>query len=181
MSDRYAPFSALSISGPDDDGVLEIVIDTPGRLNSVDAPKHLALADVWKAVDTDPDTRVAVIRGANGTFSAGGDLDMIQTIMDDFEVRQNALREARDIVYNMINCSKIIVSAIEGVAVGAGLAAALMADILDRRTQRPHPRRAHQARCGGRRPRCDRVANPVRDGQVEVLPADVRRHERRRS
>ena len=129
MSDRYAPYSALSISGPDDDGVLEIIIDTPGRLNSVDAPKHLALADVWKAVDTDPDTRVVVIRGANGTFSAGGDLDMISTIMDDFEVRQSAMREARDIVYNMINCSKIIVSAIEGVAVGAGLAAALMADI----------------------------------------------------
>ena len=129
MNDRYAPFSALQITGPDDDGVLEIVIDTPGRLNSVDAPKHLALADVWRAVDEDPDTRVAVIRGANGTFSAGGDLDMIQEIMDDFETRQRALREARDIVYNMINCSKVIVSAIEGVAVGAGLAAALMADI----------------------------------------------------
>ncbi|WP_419946924.1 enoyl-CoA hydratase/isomerase family protein [Candidatus Poriferisodalis sp.] len=129
MNDRYAPFAALQVVGPDGDGVLEIVIDTPGRLNSVDAPKHLALADVWRAVDTDPDTRVAVIRGANGTFSAGGDLDMIQEIMDDFETRQRALREARDIVYNMINCSKIIVSAIEGVAVGAGLAAALMADI----------------------------------------------------
>ncbi|WP_419841824.1 enoyl-CoA hydratase/isomerase family protein [Candidatus Poriferisodalis sp.] len=129
MENRYAAFAALDITGPDDDGVLEIVIDTPGRLNAVDAAKHLALADVWRAVDTDPDARVAVIRGADGTFSAGGDLDMIQDIMDDFETRQRALREARDIVHNMIDCSKIIVSAIEGTAVGAGLAAALMADI----------------------------------------------------
>ena len=33
------------------------------------------------------------------------------------------------LVYNMLNCSKIIISAIHGPAVGAGLAAALMADI----------------------------------------------------
>src|ERR1700746_3771100 len=40
-----------------------------------------------------------------------------------------ALREAGDIVYNMINLEKPIVSAINGVAVGAGLAVALMADV----------------------------------------------------
>ena len=129
MNHRYAEFSALSITGPDENGILDICIDTPGKLNAVDEAKHLALADVWKAVDTDPDTRVVVIHGANGTFSAGGDLEMIEKIMDDFDYRANSLREARDIVYNMINCSKVIISAIEGVAVGAGLAAAFMADI----------------------------------------------------
>ncbi|HCB33615.1 MAG TPA: enoyl-CoA hydratase [Acidimicrobiaceae bacterium] len=127
--EHYAPYSALTITGPDDDAVLDICIDTPGKLNAVDGPKHSALADVWKAVDTDPDTRVVVIHGAGGTFSAGGDMAMVERMMDDFEMRADAFREARDIVYNMINCSKIIVSAIEGVAVGAGLAAAFMADI----------------------------------------------------
>lgn len=127
--ERYEDFAALTITGPDADGILDICIDTPGKLNAVDAPKHLALAEVWRAVDADPDTRTVVLHGANGTFSAGGDMVMIEQIMDNFEYRSNALREARDIVYNMINCSKIIVSAIEGVAVGAGLAAALLADI----------------------------------------------------
>jgi enoyl-CoA hydratase len=129
MTDRYADFSALTITGPDEDGILDICIDTPGKMNAVDEGKHLALADVWRAVDADPDTRVAVIHGANGTFSAGGDLDMISRIIDDSEFRMHAWREARDIVYNMINCSKVIISAIEGTAVGAGLAAAFMADI----------------------------------------------------
>ena len=39
------------------------------------------------------------------------------------------LRESRDLYYNMIDCSKPIISAIHGPAVGAGLVVALMADI----------------------------------------------------
>jgi len=38
-------------------------------------------------------------------------------------------KEAADLVYNIIDCQKPIISAINGVAVGAGLAVALMADI----------------------------------------------------
>ena len=44
-------------------------------------------------------------------------------------MRARVWREARDLVYNMINCSKIIISAMHGPAVGAGLVAGLMADI----------------------------------------------------
>jgi enoyl-CoA hydratase len=47
----------------------------------------------------------------------------------DFAVRIRVLREARDLVYNVINCSKPIVSAIEGPAVGAGLVVGLLADV----------------------------------------------------
>ena len=43
--------------------------------------------------------------------------------------RTRILREARDLVFNVINCSKPIVSAIHGPAVGAGLVAALLADV----------------------------------------------------
>ena len=39
------------------------------------------------------------------------------------------LAEMSDLVYNMINCPKPVVSAINGVAVGAGLVVALLADI----------------------------------------------------
>ena len=39
------------------------------------------------------------------------------------------MREARDLVFNVIDCSKPIVSAIHGPAVGAGLVAGLLADV----------------------------------------------------
>jgi enoyl-CoA hydratase len=126
--DRYAPFEGLRIDRPEA-GILRIVLDSPGRLNAVDATKHANLADVWPVVDRDPDTRVVVVHGADGAFSAGGDLDMIRDIVADPEARAATFREARDLVYNMINCSKPIVSAIERVAVGAGLATALLADV----------------------------------------------------
>jgi len=53
----------------------------------------------------------------------------VSKLTQSFEERANMWREARDLVYNIINCSKPIVSAIQGSAVGAGLAAALVADI----------------------------------------------------
>jgi enoyl-CoA hydratase len=126
--DRYAPFDALVFDRPAP-GVLRIVIDTPGRMNSVDAAKHRALADVWPVIDQDPATRAVLVRGAGGTFSAGGDLDMLAAVMEDEQARAETMREARDLVLNLVDLSKPVVSAIDGVAVGAGLAVALLADV----------------------------------------------------
>ncbi len=125
---RYDAFTGLRIDRPEP-GILRMVLDTPGRLNAVDATKHADLADVWKVIDRDPETRVVVVHGEGGAFSAGGDKDMIAQIVADPAVRAETFREARDLVYNMINCSKPIVSGIEKVAVGAGLATALLADV----------------------------------------------------
>lgn len=127
MTDRYLAFESLKIRALDP-GILEIVLDGP-NINAVGHEMHRDLAEVWKAVDRDPDTRVALIRGAGRGFSAGGSFDLIEDLNRDFSVRTRVLREARDIVINVINCSKPIVSAIHGPAVGAGLVVGLLADI----------------------------------------------------
>jgi len=110
-------------------GILEIVMGEEGKLAVATARAHAEMARVWLDVDRDPDTRVAILRGAGKGFSAGGDMAMVEEMTRDSAVRARVWREARDLVYNMINCSKIIVSAMHGPAVGAGLAAGLMADI----------------------------------------------------
>jgi enoyl-CoA hydratase len=84
---------------------------------------------VWQTVDRDPETRVVVIRGSDGAFSSGGDLGLVEDIATDWGTRLRVFHEARDLVYNIVNCGKPIVSAIDGHAVGAGLAVALLADI----------------------------------------------------
>ncbi len=103
-------------------------MDGPG-LNAVGPDVHRQLADIWRAVDRDPDTRVALLQGAGKAFSAGGSFDLIESIVDDYAARTRVLREARDLVLNVIDCSKPIVSAIHGPAVGAGLVAGLLADV----------------------------------------------------
>jgi enoyl-CoA hydratase len=110
-------------------GVLLITIDRPERMNATNERLHGELATVWGDVARDEDTRVAVVTGAGRAFSAGGDLDMIQRMAGDYRRVAAMAQEASSLVLGMLDCEKPIISAINGTAVGAGLAVALMADI----------------------------------------------------
>jgi enoyl-CoA hydratase/carnithine racemase len=125
--DPYGHFQTLQFEWPAP-GVLRIVMDAPG-LNAAGHDMHRELADVWLTVDRDPATQVAIVAGAGKNFSSGGSFDLIEDMASDFAVRTRVLREARDLVYNVINCSKPVVSAMNGAAVGAGLVVGLLADI----------------------------------------------------
>lgn len=111
------------------DGVLVVTFDNPAKLNAVTERGHTELVAIWPEIDADPDVRVVLLRGEGKAFSAGGDYEMIEKIVGDHATHRRVLKETRELVRNIIECSKPIVSAINGVAVGAGLAAALMADI----------------------------------------------------
>jgi enoyl-CoA hydratase len=126
-ADPYAAFPDLTFDRPAPK-VLRITLDGPG-LNAVHPALHRELADVWLAVDRDPDTNVALLQGAGKGFSSGGSFELIQRVIDDYDERTRVMREARDLVFNVINCSKPIVSAMHGPAVGAGLVAGLLADV----------------------------------------------------
>jgi enoyl-CoA hydratase len=128
MTPDYSRYRVLKFARPRP-RVLEVILSVPDKLNALDADGHRELAEIWRDIDRDPEVSVALLRGDNGTFSAGGDLKLVEDMADDFKVRARVWKEASDLVYNVINCSKPIVSAIEGVAVGAGLAAALVSDI----------------------------------------------------
>jgi len=124
----YDNFKALKFARPAE-GVLEVIFSTPGKLNALDAQGHREIAEVWRTIDRDEATSVVVVRGEGGVFSAGGDLDLIAAMASDWSVRNRVWKEASDLVHNMLACEKIVVSAIEGPCVGAGLAAAMLADI----------------------------------------------------
>jgi enoyl-CoA hydratase len=126
--DAYASFPSLELDRPAPH-VLRLTLRTPGRLNAVGSAMHGELAAVWRTIAEDDETRVVLVRGADGAFSAGGDLDLVLDIANDFETRVRVFREARDLVYNVVDCPKPIVSAMAGPAVGAGLAVGLLADV----------------------------------------------------
>lgn len=113
---------------PGHEGVLELVLDSPG-LNSVGPHMHRDLADIWPVIDRDPAVRVVLVRGEGKAFSSGGSFDLIAETIGDYQGRLRIMREARDLVLNLVNFDKPVVSAIRGPAVGAGLVVALLADI----------------------------------------------------
>jgi enoyl-CoA hydratase len=110
-------------------GILEIVLAKVGRRNAADEQMHRDLALVWREIDIDAAVRVALVRGAGEHFSSGGDFAMVERMIADEATLVRVWKEAGDLVYNLINCSKPVVSAIRGSAVGAGLAVALLADV----------------------------------------------------
>jgi len=110
-------------------GVVLITINRPEVMNATNARLHWELTQVWLTIDADPATRVALVTGAGRAFSAGGDISLVEEMTTNHEAVARTLREAADLVYNMINLDKPVISAINGVAVGAGLVVALLADV----------------------------------------------------
>ena len=125
---NYADFRHLTFESKPN-GVLVVTINRPEVLNAANARLHWEFTQIWPVVDADPKTRVVVVTGAGKAFSAGGDLSLVEDMAGNPEALSRTMREASDLVYNMINLDKPVVSAINGVAVGAGLVVALMADV----------------------------------------------------
>ena len=106
----YDEFPSLRLERADH-GVLHLILDAPG-LNSVGPQMHRDLADVWPAIGRDRDVRAVLVRGEGKAFSSGGSFDLIDETMGEFDDRMRIMREARDLVLNMVNFDKPVISAI---------------------------------------------------------------------
>src|SRR3954470_18939673 len=127
MADRYADFPSLRLELAEH-GVMHLILDGPS-LNSVGPRMHRDLADVWPEFDRDPEVRAVLVDGAGTAFSSGGNFDHITSMIEDYDVRMAVMREARDLVLNLVAFDKPVISGIRGPAVGAGLVVDLLADV----------------------------------------------------
>jgi len=123
----YATYQHLVIEK--EHGIACITMNRPEVYNATNGRLHYELGRIWLDIGEDSEVRVAVITGAGQAFSAGGDFELIEGSLGDAEAISNSMKEASDLVYNILNLEKPVISAINGIAVGAGLAVALMADI----------------------------------------------------
>ena len=124
----YEDFQRLRFDRPAA-GVLRVTLTSPLKLNVMDAQLHMELSEVWRLIDRDEQTLAVILTADGPSFSAGGDLHHQKTVVHSHALQARLLKESQDLVYGMLNCSKPIVSAVRGWAVGAGLACALLADI----------------------------------------------------
>ena len=138
------------------DGVAVVTFNRADKLNAMTAAMHADTGRIWLDFAADPEVRSVLITGAGRAFSVGGDYDLLQASVGDHATAARLLEETRAIAYNMTNLEKPIVSAINGYALGGGLAVAIMADISIAAEGRDAPRWARQARRRRRAttPRC---------------------------
>lgn len=124
----YQDFEHLSFEHRNG-GVLVVTLDRPDVLNAANVRMHREMSEVWAVVDADDRVRASVVTGAGRAFSAGGDLAMIEEMTEDYDATLVQWQDAGAIVEQMLLAKKPVVSAVNGVAVGAGLAVALLADV----------------------------------------------------
>ena len=110
-------------------GVVQVTICRPESGNALREIEHDAMGEIWASFDKRDEVRAIVVTGEGRLFCAGGDMTLLTDVVADDKIRINAWWAARSIVRGLLDCRKPVVSAVEGAAVGAGTAIALMADV----------------------------------------------------
>ncbi|HJR25189.1 MAG TPA: crotonase/enoyl-CoA hydratase family protein [Acidimicrobiales bacterium] len=120
-----------------EDRILTITLDRPDRLNAFTVPMQRELVEALDRVDEDPDVRVVVVTGRGRGFCAGADLAFGA---DTFDIGAGSpatgggeRRPHRDegglVTLRLYQCTKPVIAAINGPAVGVGATMTLPMDV----------------------------------------------------
>jgi 2-(1,2-epoxy-1,2-dihydrophenyl)acetyl-CoA isomerase len=112
------------------DGIALLALDRPHRRNALDRALLDGLPSVLSELDADERVRVLVVTGRGGAFCAGGDLDVIAGMGAESpdEARERMTREFAT-ARLLLEFRAPTVAAVDGAAVGAGMALALACDV----------------------------------------------------
>lgn len=111
-----------------------LTLDRPDASNAYSDAMVLALGEALEAAQANPQVRCLVITGAGRAFSAGGDLKLMRQHAgmfagDPYHLRLNYQRGIQAVPRAFEACSKPMIAAINGAAIGAGLDLACMCDL----------------------------------------------------
>jgi len=129
MSERAAAVAAdvhLAREGP----VAFVTLANPTRLNAMTRAMWLRLRAVFEELNTDDALRAVVLRGAGGSFCAGGDISEYPSFrFDAAQLRTFHENEVWGALQAVLDCPVPLVAQIEGACMGAGVEIASCCDI----------------------------------------------------
>ena len=112
-------------------GVAVVTLNRPEAKNAINPAMTDELVSLFRSFRNDDEVRSVVLTGAGGEFCAGGDVKaMGQGASRTPEQRRAGMGRYRDLATAMHSLDKPVVAAVDGVAYGAGVSLALLADIV---------------------------------------------------
>ena len=112
------------IDGP----IARITMNNPQSLNALNRTMLAELTSAFQDADDDPDVKIIVLTGSGKAFCAGGDIASFPAL--ELEGGIDFVRAGGELVKAFINTPKIIISVVNGFAVGAGFSMSLLSDIV---------------------------------------------------
>lgn len=110
--------------------VLRVVIDHPdNKLNAVDDTLHRELTRLFRELKQEREARAILLTGAGRMFSAGGSFDWFPTLQDPAAM-EHLRRDAKQLIWDLLDVETPIVAAVNGPAVGLGASIALLCDVI---------------------------------------------------
>jgi enoyl-CoA hydratase/carnithine racemase len=120
-------FEQIRYDGPDAGGVASITLHRPDRLNAFTNQMQRELCAAFDQVDADPGVRAVVVTGEGRAFCAGADLASGERTFSGG--KRNTGRDPGGIVaLRIFECTKPVIAAINGPAVGVGASMTLPMD-----------------------------------------------------
>jgi enoyl-CoA hydratase len=112
------------------DRIATITMNRPEALNVIQGEMHTELTRIFTQLENDPRVDLMILTGAGRAFCAGGDIHWMQEGVDDPVSFNSVIREAKQLVFAMLDCEKPIIAKVNGHAVGLGATLALYCDII---------------------------------------------------
>lgn len=114
-----------------ENGIAEIVLNRPEKMNSLDEELIHDIGDMMKDFSSNPEVQVVVIAGAEGNFCSGLYLDYLQKI-SEYDIMQNKedSRRFKNMLMNVYSCSKPVIAKVKGYCLAGGCGIASACDII---------------------------------------------------
>jgi enoyl-CoA hydratase/carnithine racemase len=111
--------------------IAKIRLNRPERKNPLTLESYAELRDTFRALPYADDIDVVVFLPHGGNFCSGGDVHEIIGPLVQMDMKQLLAftRMTGDFVKAMLNCGKPIISAVDGIAAGAGAIITMASDI----------------------------------------------------
>lgn len=128
MPSPYESYQTMSVAVTD--RVATVTFQRPAKLNAVDALMHTELSTIFAALQVDAGVDTVVLTGSGKAFSAGGDIEWMQSAIDNPASFEQTVREAKQIIFTLLDLEKPIVAKVNGHATGLGATIALFCDVI---------------------------------------------------